>query len=426
MFAPATFSLFIRAYPPDRGYFISAGLNDVLSYLEDFHFSEDDLAYLESLEMFPQDFLHHLSTLSFTGEVHALSEGRIFLKDEPVLEITAPLIEAQLVETFVINTMNLQVSIATKASRAVHAAGGRRLVDFSLRRTQGTDAGMKVARAGYIAGFDGTSNVLAGKAYGIPTFGTMAHSFVTSFEEEIEAFRAFSRTFPDNTVLLIDTYDDLQGAAKAIEVAKEMAARGEKLRGVRLDSGDMAEISREVRRLLDEEGLPEVQIFASGGFDEHKIATVVEEGGQIDAFGVGTKLGVSADAPYTDMAYKLVEYDGRPVMKLSTGKKTLVGRKQVFRHKSAASFHDTIGLRDDSVEGEPLLKLVMKEGRRDDDAPGAVADIRQRFFDEFKRLGDGYKALKDPVPLEAALSSSLENLQRNVVHRILEKELGES
>jgi len=278
--------------------------------------------------------LHYLSTLRFTGDVFAIPEGRIFFKDEPILEITAPIIEAQLVEPFVINVINFQTTIATKASRCVYAARGRKLVDFSLRRTQGVDAGLKVARASYIVGFGGTSNVLAGKLYNIPVFGTMAHSFITSFKKEIDAFRAFSKIFPQNTVLLIDTYDTIIGAHKAAIIGKELLYQGKKLKGVRLDSGDMAPLSKEVRQVFKEAGLNNVMIFASGGFDEYKIAKVLEQGAEIDAFGVGTKMGVSADAPYTDIAYKLVEYDGRPVLKLSMGKKTLVGQKQAFAQKS--------------------------------------------------------------------------------------------
>ncbi|MGD9306030.1 MAG: nicotinate phosphoribosyltransferase, partial [Desulfobacterales bacterium] len=296
MFAAATFSLFIRDYPPHRGYFVSAGLEDVLDFLEWFHYSQEDLDYLSSTGLFSEDFLHYLSELRFTGDVYAIPEGRLFFKDEPVLEVTAPIIEGQLMESFVINAINLQANMASKVSRCVYAANGRNIVDFSLRRTQGTDAGLKVAKTGYIAGLAGTSNVLAGKLHKIPVSGTMAHSFITSFNEEIDAFRAFAEVFGDNTVLLIDTYDTLTGAEKAIEVAKEMAKRGQKLKGVRLDSGDMTKLSKQVRELLRQEGLEDVKIFASGGFDEFKIADSLANGAEIDAFGVGTKMGVSADS----------------------------------------------------------------------------------------------------------------------------------
>jgi nicotinate phosphoribosyltransferase len=426
MFAPATFSLFIREYPADRAYFVNAGLEDVLAYLESFHFSGDDLAYLESMGLFSHDFLEYLGSLKFTGDVHAIPEGRLFFKDEPILEVTAPIIEAQLVESFVINRINLQVTIATKASRCVRAARDRSLVDFSLRRTQGTDAGLKVARASYVAGFQGTSNVLVGEKYGIPVSGTMAHSFITSFEEEEEAFRAFSETFPQNTVLLIDTYDTVSGAHKAVEVAKEMEKKGDSLRGVRLDSGDMADLSKKVRDIFDGEGLKEVKIFASGGFDEFKIARLLERDARIDAFGVGTKMGVSADAPYNDIAYKLVKYDGRPVLKLSTGKKTLVDEKQVFRKREKGRLaQDWIALREEGVAGEPLLVIVMEKGQRRQE-PESLEKIRKRFLEEFDALDEPYKVLKNPKTYPVELGPELRKLQDEVVHEVIEKELGES
>jgi len=264
----ATFSLFIRSYPANRGYFVAAGLRDVIDYLEDFSFDTSSLDYLSSLRLFTDDFLHFLSGVRFTGDVWALAEGRILFADEPMLEVTAPIIEAQIVETFIINQINLQTLIATKAARCVQAAGGRPLVDFALRRTHGTDAGMKVARASYMAGFAGTSNVRAGKLYGIPPVGTMAHSFVSSFASEIDAFRAYAASFPNHAILLIDTYDTLRGAHNAVQVAREMAARGQRLQGVRIDSGDLASLAREVRKIFDEAGLTAVKIVGSGGLDE--------------------------------------------------------------------------------------------------------------------------------------------------------------
>jgi len=426
MFAPATFSLFIREYPPNRGYLVSAGLEDALAFLEPFRFSSDDLEYLESLRLFSPDFLRYLEQVRFTGDVMAMQEGRLCFRDEPLLEVTAPIIEAQLVETFLINTVNLQTAIATKAARCVHAAGERGLVDFSLRRTQGSDAGLKVARASFLAGFRGTSNVLAGKRCGIPVSGTMAHSFVTSFPEEIEAFRAFAETFPDNTVLLIDTYDTVAGARKAVIVAREMAARGERLRGVRLDSGDMAALSRQVREVFREAGFGEVSIFASGGFDEFKIARVLAEGAEIDAFGVGTKMGVSADAPYNDIAYKLVQYDGRAVLKLSAGKRTLAGEKQVYRSAMDGRLAgDTIALRGETLAGEALLRPAMRGGRRVA-PPEALTAARARFLEELARLPDRHKVLENPPEYPVHLSRALEDAQAKVVHDVREKELGES
>lgn len=428
MFEPATFSLFIREYPPSRRYFISAGLADVLHYLENLKFTPDDLEYLERTNLFKSEFLSYLEEFRFKGNVHAIPEGRLFFADEPILEVTAPLIEAQIVETFIINAINLQVIIATKASRCVQAAGPRKIVDFSLRRTQGTDAGLKVARASFIGGFIGTSNVLAGKMYGIPIFGTMAHSFITSFEKEIDAFRAYARTFPENTILLVDTYDTLIGIAKAAEIGREMKKRGEKLRGVRLDSGDIASLSKEARKLLQEKGLQEVMIFASGGFDEYKIQHVLRQDADIDSFGVGTKMGVSADSPYFDMAYKLVKYAGRPVMKLSPGKMTLVADKQIFRFLSPRGKlkRDVIGLRDDDIKGaQPLLMPVMEKGKVIVEMP-SLLQIQKVFLEEFSRLDEKYKSIEDEgreYPI--SLSPRLKRLQALTIQKLKEKELRE-
>lgn len=432
MFEPATFSLFIRSYPRSRRYFVSAGLADVVDYLQDLKFSAEDLEYLEKTKLFKPGFLSYLEGLRFTGNVYAIPEGRLFFVNEPVLEVTAPLIEAQIIETFVINAVHLQVMIATKASRCVHAAGRRPLVDFSLRRTHGTDAGMKVARASFIGGFIGTSNVLAGKAYRIPIFGTMAHSFVTSFESEIDSFRAFAQTFPENTVLLVDTYDTVRGAKAAAAVGKEMAQKGKKFKGVRLDSGNIASLSRKVREVLRKEGLSGATIFASGGFDEHKIEKVLRRGGDIDSFGVGTKMGVSADAPYFDMAYKMVRYSGRPVLKLSPEKATLAAEKQVFRFKKAKGKlkKDIIGLRDERLEGsESLLKRMMSKGKITANLP-SLAQIQKRFLDEFSCLDDKYKSLgggEREYPV--SLSPRLKSLQARLIRRIESREreeLGES
>lgn len=428
MFEPATFSLFIRQYPHSRRYFVSAGLADVLDYLENYRFTADDLEYLEKTGIFKPRFLAYLEKLRFTGDVYALAEGRLFFVNEPLLEVTAPLIEAQIIETYLINALNFQSMIATKASRCVHAAWPRKLVDFSLRRTQGTDAGLKVARASFIGGFLGTSNVLAGKVYGIPIFGTMAHSFISSFEKEIEAFRAFAQTFPENTTLLVDTYDTLSGTVKAVEVAREMQQRGEKFKGVRLDSGDIALLSQKVREILKGSGFHEATIFASGGFDEYKIQKVLARGGDIDSLGVGTKMGVSADAPYFDMAYKLVKYADRPVMKLSPGKKTLVGDKQIFRFKGGDGKlkRDVIGLRDDEMErGEPLLEKVMEKGKVMIELP-SLTKIQKAFFDEFAQLDGKYKTLESKASqYSVQLSPRLKKLQAQAVRKLKDRELGE-
>lgn len=368
MSAPATFSLFIRTHPKNWGYFVCAGLDDALEYLENLRFAEIEIDYLKRTALFADDFLDFLSGLRFTGDVMAMKEGEIFFANEPVLEVTAPIIEAQIVETYLINAMHLQSMICTKASRCISAAAGRPLIDFALRRAHGADAGMKVARSSHIAGFAATSNVLAGMRYGIPISGTMAHSYIAAFGDEIDAFRAFARAHADNTVLLIDTYDTLSGARKACEVGLEMKARGQKLRGLRLDSGDMAALSRSVRAILNEAGLEDVLVFASGGFDEYRIAEALADGALIDGFGVGTNMGVSSDSPSLDMAYKLVEYDGRPTLKLSADKETLPGAKQVFRITDGDGLagRDVIALREEEPPhgGQPLLVDVMKSGAR--------------------------------------------------------------
>jgi nicotinate phosphoribosyltransferase len=424
----ATFSLFIRKYPARRSYFVAAGLSEALQYLETLRFTDEDLEYLASTGLFAARFLDYLQGVRFTGDVWALPEGSIFFEDEPILEVSAPIIEAQLAETFIINAVSFQTMIATKASRSVLAAGGRPLVDFSLRRTQGSDAGLKVARASYLAGFAGTSNVLAGKIYGIPVFGTMAHSYITSFPHEIDAFRVFVRNFPTIATLLIDTYDNISGAHHAVTVAKEMAARGQRLDFVRLDSGDMAVISKTVRRILDDHGLDDVRILASGSFDEDKIARVLADGARIDAFAVGTKMGVSADAPYFDIAYKLVRYADQPVMKLSTGKVTLVDKKQVFRlvDDQGIMQRDTIALRREAIPGgAPLLQSVMAGGRITRPLP-TLDESREYFQAQSARLPEVHKVLQDPTPYPVGLSSGLKQLQSRVVQQIRHRELGES
>jgi nicotinate phosphoribosyltransferase len=421
---PAVFSLFIRKYPPNRGYFVSCGLEDVLDYLAAFRFTSGAIDRLRDTRIFADDFLDYLRGVRFTGAVRAIPEGRLFFRDEPVLEVTAPMIEAQLVETYIINQMNLQCLIAGKAARCVGAARGRSVVDFSLRRTHGTDAGMKVARASYIAGFDATSNVLAGVAYGIPLAGTMAHAFVSSYDREIEAFRAFSRNFPERSILLIETYDAIAGAYKAIEVAREMAARGQRLQGVRIDSGDLLALGRKVRRILDDAGLQEVRMVGSGGLDEFDIDALSRQSAPYDAYGVGTRMGVSADAPWTDMAYKLVRYGDRPVLKLSTGKASLPGAKQVFRFIEAGRMHhDVIALHDEGISGgEPLLEPVMADGECLRPHPGLAA-LRERFREEYSCLDDCCKLINDPVPYPVEVSARLQALTDKIRRRLVVEEI---
>jgi nicotinate phosphoribosyltransferase len=410
----ATFSLFIRGLDSlNRGYFVSAGLDDCLAHLEKLRFSPRDIAYLKQLGRFSPSFIEKLAAFRFTGDVWAMPEGTICFADEPIAEISAPLPQAQLIETAMINIMGFQTMIATKAARCIYAAAGKPLVDFSLRRTQGFDAGMKVARCAFLAGFAGTSNVLAGQQYGIPVSGTMAHSLILAFGGDEEAFIAYARTFPDDCIFLIDTFDIIAGAHAAVQAAKWLSENGHRLKGVRIDSGDMVEESRMVRNILDSAGLQSVQIVVSSGFDEYLIADVIHSGAAIDAFGVGTRFGVSSDAPYLDMVYKLTRYNNRNVRKTSPGKITLAGEKQIFRHVDASGkFNmDTLGARDEAIsETRPLLEPVMKKGRRLKPSVPLSA-IREGFQVEFSHLGDEYKALYEPKRYPVEMSPELLKLQ---------------
>jgi nicotinate phosphoribosyltransferase len=417
----ATFSLFIRSYPLNRGFFISAGLHDVLEFLETFALDGPALDYLSTQNLFTNDFLKFLEKLRFTGDVWAVPEGELFFRDEPVLEVTAPIIEAQLVETFIINQINLQSLIATKAARCVHAAGRRSVVDFALRRTHGVDAGMKVARSSYLAGFAGSSNVLAGKKYAIPTLGTMAHSFVTSFGDELDAFRSYAASFPETATLLIDTYDTVAGACKAVEVAKEMAARGQRLKGVRIDSGDLAALAIKVRKIFDDAGFPDVKIIGSGGLDEYDLAELSAAQIPFDSFGVGTKMGTSSDAPWSDMAYKLVEYGGKPVLKRSPGKVSWPGAKQLFRQRNNQGQleKDIVGLRDERIAGtETLLRKVMEGGKIVVTLP-TLAQSRAVLAKVLENLPDLTKAIRNPVLYPVEFSSELVRLREETERKLL-------
>ncbi len=427
-FESATFDLFIRRLPKGRSYFLFVGLEQALHYLKDVRFNAEHIAYLRK-QGFKKDFLDYLSSFKFTGEVWAVPEGSVVFPNEPVIRVTAPIIEAQLVETFLLNTVNLQTMIASKASRVVKAAKNKTVVEFGLRREHGIDAGMKVARASYIAGCRGTSNVLAGLAYDIPVFGTMAHSFVMSFPHEIDAFRAFAKTFPSKSTLLIDTYDDMAAVHKAVTVAKELEKNGYSLGGVRLDSGNLAEISKKVRAVLDANGLGYVTIFGSGDLDEYKIASLLSRGAKIDAFGVGTKMGTSADYPYIDVIYKLSEIgDGQggytPIMKLSKDKLTLPGRKQVFRFmdRHGKMQKDLIALADESVQEEALLSKVMEDGELTVKLP-SLNEIRNAAAESLARLPDKHSKLRDAAPYPVEVSPSLANLVKTLKGRILKTEI---
>ena len=419
--ADAVFSLFFRTLPPDRGYLVFAGHEDVLEHLSTFRIGPDQLSYLESLGLFDERFLSHLAGLRFTGAVRAMPEGSIFFAEEPVVEVTAPVIEAQIVETLLLNQVHYQTLLATKASRVVHAALGRTVVDFGARRTHGMDAADAFARVSYMAGFAGTSNLRAGERYGIPVFGTMAHSFVATFEREADAFRLYAEAFPDTSTFLVDTYDTLAGVESAIEVAREMETHGRALLAVRLDSGDLLELSLRARAMLDGAGLSQVQIFASGGLDEFRMSELVDAGAPIDGFGVGTRVGVSADAPAADAVYKLVEYDGNPMTKLSPGKKTLPGPKQVFRFTDSDGRYerDVIATAGHAEPGgAPLLREAMREGDRT--CPARPLDeLRHHFARDIEKLPAAHRALRSPDPYRVESSARLEDLHASVDRRLL-------
>ena len=404
----AVFELFVRKLPRERNFMMAAGLEQALEFLEHLRFAPEELEWVEKSGKFPRGFAEHLAQLRFTGDVHAAPEGTIFFPDEPILRVTAPMPEAQLVESRLINLVHFETLVATKAARSVIAAPGKLLVDFGLRRAHGAEAGLLAARAAYIAGYSGTATVAAAQRMGIPVFGTMAHSFVEAHDDETAAFQRFAESCPQNVVLLIDTYDTEAAARKVVELAPRLAQRGIRVKGVRLDSGDLAALSRSVRRILDEGGLSEATIFASGNIDEYRIRDLLAAGSPIDGFGVGTSLVTSSDAPYLDAVYKLQEYAGKARRKRSTGKATWPGRKQVFRHTDRAGRfeHDVITVEGDERKGEPLLVPVMRSGRRLD-APESLAAMRERAAAQLAKLPERLRALESaasPYRVEIALA----------------------
>lgn len=419
MLAPATFSLFYRTLPGERNYLLSCGADDVAEFLSEVRFSDDDLAFLRDTGRFSTAFLDYLADFRFTGEVMAVPDGTPVFPQEPLVEVTAPLPEAQIMETWVINQMHAQSVLATKASRIVTAAAGRPVLDFGLRRIHGADGGLKAARAFHLAGVAATSNVLAGRLYGVPLSGTMAHSYIQAHDSEMEAFRAFVREFPE-TVLLVDTYDTLDGVQKVIDLAGELGADF-KVHGVRIDSGDLAELARRSRKLLDDAGLQGVQILVSGGLDESSIEALLDDGAPVDGFGVGTAMGISTDAPELDIAYKLVEYDGSGRMKLSTGKPSLPGAKQIYRRfDDGMARGDVLARRDETQDGTPLLEPYVRQGSRVRETDSAER-CRQRAqaaltalpaeIRAIHRAGDVY-----PVVLSDALHDHRERVRQRIEH----------
>ncbi|HWQ40358.1 MAG TPA: nicotinate phosphoribosyltransferase [Burkholderiales bacterium] len=411
----AVFEFFVRKLPRGRNFLIAAGLEQVLHFLENLRFTDEELDWLRAERRFSAGFVNDLRGLRFTGDVHAMPEGTIFFPHEPILRVTAPLPEAQLVETRIINLLQLQTMVAAKAARCVLAAPDKLLVDFGLRRAHGAEAGLLAARAAYLAGFGGTATVLAGQRFGIPLYGTMAHSFVQAHTDETLAFEHFARAHPENTVLLIDTYDTEAGAAKVVALARKLKQEGIMVRAVRLDSGDLADHARKVRRILDEGGFPHIRIFASGGLDERILHDLLAAGAPIDGFGVGTSLVTSEDAPALDCAYKLQEYAGLARRKRSEGKATWPGRKQVYRHHDADGriAADTIALETETFPGEPLLQPVMKGGRRLAD-PEPLNTIRDRALAAMTRLPPALRRLEPAEPLPVTISPGLKALAAEV------------
>ncbi len=398
----AVFSLFVRKLPEKRNFLVSAGLETLIKRLESFKFSDEELKYLRSLGKFKDDFLNYLKDFEFRGNLYAIPEGRIYFQNEPVVQIEASLPEAQILETLVINTIQFESMIASKAVRSYLVAKGRRLVDFGFRRAHGLEAGILAARASYLAGFGGTSNVEAGRQFGIPVVGTMAHSYVMIFEDEEEAFRAFAKLYPDNTIFLIDTYDTVEAAKKVVKLAKE----GIPAVGVRIDSGDIVKLSKEVRRILDEAGLKEVKIIVSGGVDEYKIKRWLDEGAPIDAFGVGTKFITSADAPYFDIAYKLVEYEGKPKYKLSPGKKTFPYKRQVYRYYENGKFsYDEVVRYEKEKEGEKLVEKVLENGRLLKELP-SLKEIKEVLMEELRKLPEELKDIEKHAEYKVIVEES--------------------
>lgn len=412
----AVFEFFVRDLPPQRNFLMCAGLDPVLRYLETLHFSPLELDWLKHCGRFPEEFVESLKDFRFTGDVEAMPEGTVFFADEPVLRVTAPLPQAQWVETRIINLLQISIMVASKAARCVLASGGRhRLVDFGLRRAHGAEAGWLAARSSYIAGFDGTATVLADATLGIPVFGTMAHSYVQAHEDEMKAFREFCRSWPDHNILLLDTYDVDRAVDRVITLSAELEEEGIRIQGVRLDSGDVETQARTVRHRLDEAGLQHIRIFVSGNLDEHAVARFVEHAAPIDGLGIGTRLVVSDDAPFLECVYKLQEYGGRPRRKRSEGKATWPGVKQVYRERDREGRFscDHLALAGESAPGDPLLRPVMRGGRRLQPPP-TLEGIRAHAAAQLQALPDSLRSLTRTVPYPVIVSESLQSLAQEL------------
>lgn len=408
MHETAVFELFPRKLPESRNFLVAAGLEQALAYLENLRFTDEEIAWLRGTGRFGGRFLDWLAGLRFEGDVDAMPEGTLCFPDEPLLRVVAPMPQAQLVESRLLNIVHLHTMLASKAVRCVLAAPGKLLVDFGMRRAHGAEAALAAARSSWLVGFAGTATVLAGARFGIPVFGTMAHSFIEAHDDELAAFEHFARAQPDNVVLLIDTYDTEAGARKVVELAPRLAAQGIRVKGVRIDSGDLAEHARRVRAILDAGGCTEVTVFASSSIDEYRLAELGRAGAPIDGYGVGTHMDTSADRPYLDCAYKLVEYAGRGRRKRSEGKATWPGRKQVYRRydEDGRMIGDVLTLEGDVQPGEPLIVPAMRGGRRVA-AGESLAAARERVGQALARLPEALRSLtghaEHPVTVSARL-----------------------
>jgi nicotinate phosphoribosyltransferase len=415
----AAFELFVRKLPARRGFLVAAGLEQALEFLEELRFSGNEIDWLKRSGKFSTSTLDYLAQLRFSGDVHAMAEGTVFFGNEPILRVTAPLPEAQLVEARLINVLHLQTVVASKAARMVLAAPGKLLVDFGLRRAHGAEAGLMAARASYIAGFAGTATVLAGKMFDIPVLGTMAHSYIQAHDNEAVAFERFAHARPQDLVFLIDTYDTEAAARKVVALAPRLKDAGITIRGVRLDSGDLIKLSKNVRRILDDGGLAQVTIFASGGLEEDQLMAIAKANAPIEGFGIGTNLTTSSDAPALDCAYKLQEYAGLPRRKLSTGKETWPGRKQVWRHygPDGRMAGDTLSVENDDKPGERLTHQVMQAGKRLGPQP-TLSEIRARAARQLELLPEPLHKLVPgatyPVGVGKALIDLAAELDRHL------------
>jgi nicotinate phosphoribosyltransferase len=411
----AVFEFFVRKLPAQRNFLLAAGLEQALAFLENLRFGPEELEWISSHPSFRPEFVRYLEKLRFTGDVHAMPEGTMFFPNEPILRITAPMPEAQLVESRLINLLHFQTVIASKAVRSVLLAPNKLLVDFGFRRAHGAEAGLLAARASYLAGFAGSATVLAAPLFDVPVFGTMAHSFIQAHDDEGAAFEHFARSLPDNVILLIDTYDTEAAAQKVVRMAPKLERDGIKIKGVRLDSGDLAEHAFKVRRILDEGGLHHVTIFASGSVDEYVIERLIQKNAPIDGFGIGTHLDTSADAPYLDCAYKLVEYAGKARRKRSEGKVLWPGRKQVYRSHDddGRMLGDVLTLEDDPQQGKPLLQLFVKDGQRVS-ASEPLARTRERVLNGIQQLPRSLLTLEHAPEYPVTVSQAIRSLAQEV------------